>query len=476
MPSIPILSGIYANEDSDFRTSYPRNLVPVPKVQGISKGYLRPSDGIELFTSGPGVDRGSINWQGVCYRVMGTKLVSVASNGVVTELGDVGGSGQVTMDYSFDRLGIASSGNFFYWDGTSLDQVTDPDLGFILDFIWVDGYFMLTDGEFIIVTDLNDPFSINPLRYGSSEADPDPILALVKIRNEPVALNRHTIEYFDNIRASQGGVAQFPFQRIDGAQIKKGCVGTFACAVYNEGVAFVGSGRGNGGGEAPAVYFGNNGSYQKISTREIDQILKEYTEAQLAQIVCEVSIEDGFNHLHIRLPDRTLVFASNSSEEVGGFVWFTLSGGIEGNSVYPAINRTWCYDRWIVGDPNSSNLGTLSKRISSQWGEEIGHEFTTGIIYNQSKNGIVHSLELIGLPGRALLGDNPTIYTVYSTDGVTQSQPKFISAGKQGQRDKRLEWRRQGFFRLWRTQTFKWTSKAHLSIAALEASIEPLAF
>jgi len=103
---ISILNGIYTDNGPDFRTSYPVNMVPVPKNSGISTGYLRPGDGLVANGSGPGIDRGGINWQDECYRVMGTKLVSVASNGTVTVLGDVGGpvNTLVTFDYSFDLL------------------------------------------------------------------------------------------------------------------------------------------------------------------------------------------------------------------------------------------------------------------------------------------------------------------------------------------------------------------------------------
>ena len=103
MVQIPILNGIYTDNGPDFRTSYPVNMVPVPKGNGISEGFLRPADGIVGNGTGPGVDRGGINWNGICYRVMGSKLVTVSSTGVVTVLGDVGDNGlQVTMDYSFD--------------------------------------------------------------------------------------------------------------------------------------------------------------------------------------------------------------------------------------------------------------------------------------------------------------------------------------------------------------------------------------
>jgi hypothetical protein len=172
---IQILNGIYTDNGPDLRTSYPVNMVPVPKQSGISAGFLRPGDGIVANGTGPGIDRGGINWNGVCYRVMGTKLVTVASNGAVTVLGDVGGpvNTLVTMDYSFDRLAIASGGRLYYWNG-ALTQVTDPDLGVVLDVVWVDGYFMTTDGTSLVVTELSDPTQVNPLKYGSSEVDPTP--------------------------------------------------------------------------------------------------------------------------------------------------------------------------------------------------------------------------------------------------------------------------------------------------------------
>jgi len=256
---IPILNGIYAGSEPELRTSYPVNMVPVPKQSGISNGFLRPADGLVSNGTGPGVDRGGINWNGICYRVMGTKLVTVASNGVVTVLGDVGGPTNtlVSFDYSFDRLAIASGGRLYYWNG-SLTQVSDPDLGTVLDVVWVDGYFMTTNGTSLVITELADPTQVNPLKYGSSEADPDPVVALVKLRNEVYALNRNTIEVFDNI-----GGDFFPFQRIDGAQIQKGVVGTFACCVFVETIAFLGSGR----NEEPGIYLGANATANKISTQ-----------------------------------------------------------------------------------------------------------------------------------------------------------------------------------------------------------------
>jgi hypothetical protein len=465
---IPILSGIFTDNGPDLRTSYPVNLMPVPKESGISSGFLRPADGIVANGTGPGVDRGGINWNGICYRVMGTELVSIDSNGAITILGDVGGpvNTLVTFDYSFDRLAIASGGRLYYYDGT-LRQVTDPDLGLVLDVVWVDGYFMTTDGEFLVVTELTDPFEVNPLKYGASEVDPDPIVALLKLRNEIYALNRNTIEVFDNV-----GGAFFPFARIDGAQIQKGVVGTFACCVYIENIAFLGSGR----NEAPGIYIGANANAQKISTQEVDEILLEYTETELAKVKLEARNDKAHQHLYVHLPDKTLVYDAAASQDLGQQVWFTLTSSTVGFSQFRARNLVWAYDKWLVGDPQSNNIGYLVQTISSHWGEIVRWEFGTMIVYNEGNGAIFNELELVCLTGRVALGVNPRISTSYSIDGLTYSQDKTVTVGTIGNASKRIAWFQQGHMRNWRIQRFRGDSQAHLSFVRLEAQIEPLAY
>jgi len=461
---IPILNGVFADTDPSLRISYPKNLIPVAQANGISNGFLRPADGILSEGTGPGVDRGGINWNGVCYRVMGSKLVSIDGSGSVTTLGEVGGTTDlVTFDYSFDRLAVASNNNLFYWDGAALTQVTDVDLGTVLDVIWIDGYFMTTDGEFLVVTELNDPTSVNPLKYGSSEIDPDPIEAILKLRNEAWALNRYTSELFNNI-----GVEFFPFQRREGAQIQKGCVGTHACCIYMEAIAFVGGGR----NEQPGVYIGENGNANKISTLEIDKILEGYTELQLSKIKVEARNDKTNQLLYIHLPDKTIVYDSSTSQAFGEMVWFIL----DSNGQYKAQNFVYAYDKWLVGDPTSSNVGSFTDTIGSHWGEVVKWEFGTRIGFNETMGAIFNRLELISLTGSVELGTNPRISTSYSIDGLTWSQDKYISVGKIGNRAKRLVWLRQGFMRIFRSQRFRGDSSAHLSFLRLEATIEPLAY
>jgi hypothetical protein len=466
---IPILSGAYADANADFRTSYPLNLVPVPKKTGISSGYLRAAEGLTLFstTGVAGFDRGGFNWRSLCYRVIADKLVLIAATGVATVLGSVANDGgRVTFDYSFERLAIASGGNLYYYDPTTgVTQVTDPDLGTVLDVVWLNGKFITTDGESLVETDIGDPYSVNPLKYGSSEISPDPVVAVLKLRNELLAVNRYTIEYFDDT-ATTG----FSFVRNDGAVIYKGAISTQACAYFVDTFAFVGSGQ----NEALSIYLAGQGTAIPIGTRETDTILQQYTDAQLRTLVLESRVDKAHRLLYVRLPDQTLVYDAAASLVLGEPVWFRLASGTNGDQAYRGVNLVFCYGRWLVGDTLSGNCGYLNAAVPTQYGAKVAWEFDTQLVYNESRAAIVHELELVQLPGRAAASDS-VIWHSFTEDGLTWSDPKPSGMVTPGQTAARATWLQQGMLTQWRGLRFRGVNDAPAGIARLEARLEGLA-
>ena len=462
---IPILGGIVTDERANLKDSYPVNMIPVVMSSGISLGYLRLADGARSLGPSSGVPRGGINWNGVLYRVAGTKLVKVAFDGTETVLGDVGAGDQVTLGYSADRLAIASDGKLFYWDGITLDQVLDPDLGTVISFIWVDGYFVTTDGEFLIVTELNDPTLVNPLKYGSSEIDPDPIITVLKVRNEVVAVNRYTIEFFNNV-----GGSLFPFQRIEGAQLQRGAIGKHCACEFADSIAFLGSGR----NEPPGIYMGINGVIQKLSSAAIDSILSEYGEVDLSTVIMESHSMQAHQQLWVRLPDRTLCFDLDASKTASAVSWFVLTSAVSGFSSYRIVDPVWCYDKWMVCDSVTNDHGVMTEDSSHHFGSVVRWEFSTLIVYNGGKGLLWNQLELVCLTGRVALGDDPVISTNYTLDGERWSEERPIHAGMIGDRMRRLVWFQQGHMRHWRAQRFSGDSKARLSALRLEVTVEQL--
>jgi len=463
---ISILKGIFSNDLPDLRESYPMNLMPEYQPQPASSGYLRPAEGIEQFGDvGSGKDRGGILWNNILYRVLGPKLVAVTSGGAISTKGDVGAGVYVSMDYSFDQLAVASSGNLYYWDGSTFTHVTDPDVGTVLDVIWVDGYFMVTDGEFIAVSELGAPTSFSPIKYGSSEADPDPIKALLKVHNEPYVLNRNTIEIFENI----GGTG-FPFQRVEGAQIQHGVVGTHACCVFLDTIVFVGSGR----NEEITVWQAQAGNAYRLATKEIDLLINAYPESVLSTIKVESRITPGHELVYIHLPDRTLVYDQLISKKLETPVWFQLNSGLSSTDEYRGRSFVRAYNQWWCGDTQSNYLGRMSYSKGSNWGVEVLWRFNIPLVYNEANGAIFHELALVSISNDDTDNLNSEVLTQYSQNGVNWSMAQAVSMMTPEGRNKNLTWLQQGSMRNWRIQRFYGTSDQKLSFIRLDARLEAL--
>jgi hypothetical protein len=329
----------------------------------------------------------------------------------------------------------------------------------------VAGYFASTDGTNIITTELNDSTAVDPLKYVSAESDSDPLLAVRRLQGQLVGFGRNTIEIYRNVGGSGA-----PFQVEQGAQIQVGAIGTHAIAEFGGSYAFVGSPR----NAPPSVYIMGNGTAETIATREVENILSSYTEAQLADVVLDAQKTLAHQFLFVHLPDRTMVFDLTASKALQQPVWHVRTSGLLETGQYRARGLVYCYDKWLGGDPNDSKVGVFDDNVvTTHYGAETGWQFQTPIAYTGGNSAIVTELQLIGLSGRVALGADPTIATSYSNDGETWSNEVFVSAGKQGDRDKAIAWRRQGLLRTTRMQRFRGNSR--LSVSALEVSFEPLA-
>lgn len=471
MTQISILSGVTGEAGVDIRTSYPVNMIPVPVESGISAGYLRTAEGITRFDLGSpaavGRGRGSILWNGIAYWVIGSRLFSVSEYGDLTDLGFVNDDGKdVTFTYSFDRLAVASADRLYYLTEGVLAQVTDINLGVVISVTWMDGYFVTTDSESIVVTELNDPFAVDPLKYGSAEANPDPIVGVIVIRQELMAVNRYTIEVYNNV-----GGANFPFQRNTGAMIEKGAVGTHMFCRFDQVIAFVGGGS----GEPNSVYLGAGGTATKIATREIEDILAEYLDSELA--VCSVSYRMNRRHqnLYISLPRHTLVYDASASLVMQVPVWYRLSSSADLSQPLQGRHFLYAYGKWLIDDASLPRIGELRDDIFTQYGEEVGWRFDTVLAFNETRSAIVSALELTGTPGRAEVGTDPVCFLSWTQDGVTWGDERMIRIGRQGQRAKRIAYRPKVKMEDFMSFRYRGVNAAIISFMRLDAAIEGLA-
>ncbi len=464
---IDIFSGVYTSAARPNAVeSYPRNLRPVIEDTGVSKGFLLPADGLSSFINTDFFDRGGYNWKEVHYRVIGNQLVKISSNGTITSIGTIDGDDYVRFSESFDYLSVSGGNKLYLYNGTTLAQNTDENLGLVLDHVWVDNYFLTTDGANLVVTELNNPFAVNPFKYGSSEIDPDPVVGVSKLRNEVVAVNRYSIEFFSNV-----GGEFFPFNVIDGAQIEKGSVSKNTYCLYLNQLAFIGSGR----NEPLAIYMAVNGSTVKISTKSIDAILATYTEEQAANCLVETKKFNDSYLLYVHLIDRTYVFDYLGGQLLNKPIWYILdSGQYETYQTYKARNFVWCYNQWFFGDPTTKRLGVITLDHSLHFGEIVRCQFSIAYVYNKNQGFLIREAELMPLAGRQDIETNSFLHMQTSPDGVVFNDPDPIPLGPSGDRSVRLVWFTGGYFVRVCTLNFFWNSDAFVSVLSLILDLEGL--
>lgn len=475
---IPILAGTYVDENASLRVAHPVNMQPVPGQGSTNDGYLRPCEGVTVFgAGGPGIDRGGIVWEvdGLHYRVMGTSLVTVDAAGVVAVVSATAlpGTGPVRMDYSFTLLGILAGGFLFFWDGTNLTKVTDVNVpANLIDMVWVDSYWMVTDGAIAAVSNIAAPTTFSLLKYTGLN-NPDTIRCLLKVNGQVQIVSTNEIDPLQNV-----GGQLFPFSFVLAGVITKGCVGLRAACVFQSTlggvsvgtVAFVGNGR----NEAASVYLGINGQAIRISDAEIDELLLSYTAAQLSTIILEAIVYRGGEFLHVRLPDRTVVYDAIASAAAQHPVWHTLVTTLVGFAQNRASFATLAYGVWVVGDPQSNALGVLSRSDSFHWGQAVRWEINTPLLDNDGKSTNISQMELSTLKGSVPEGVEPRVALSWTEDGQTWSQDRSVKSGKLGERKKRVVWFDLGEWREYRSYRIRGDSNSRLSARKLLAELQPL--
>lgn len=460
---VPIVSGIVTDGSGSFLTSYPTNREPILKDTGISEGFLGVPPGIVTrVETGLGADRGGINWNGVCYRVIGTKLVQVTATWGWLVLGDVGMGGPCAFDYSFDNLIVNSGTRLYYWNQTAgLRQVLDSDLGVVKDAIYVDGYTMTTDGNYLVVTELNDPTSVNPLKFGSAEDSPDAITGMVHLHGEVYAMGRYTIQTFQNV-----GGSDFPFRTVKTATIAMGSVGPRAKCKYYGTIAFVGGPE----NAAPGVYLMGAGDAEKISSQEVDAALAALSDDDLAAVWIEARVMNDDQRLIVHLPDHSWGFSMQVSRKSSVKTWCRYVTGQDGSGAYEGRGLVYCYGKWIVGS-STGQIGTLESDTAQHYGADVGWQFDTTLFYNEGNRGIITGIELIGTPGR---GEDGRVMFSYTKDGQTWSMERATATGKPGQTRKRVAWRPGIRFESYLGLRFRGVDGALMGVARLECDVEPL--
>jgi len=453
MPKVilPIANGYYESDSLPISAQQCTNFYPnIAQAPALNQETLFGTPGLTQVASASDISncRGAHEMNGVPYFVIDGKLYSMSASYVLTDHGQIDGSGRVSMaDNGTQMLVLVPGGNGYIYNHVtdSFAQITDADFtanGNPQQVVYIDGYFCLTtDSKKFIVSALNDGLSYNALDFGTAESDPDEIVAPIVFKNQLFIGGSQTIEAFQNI-----GGADFPFQRT-GLFLSKGISSPFSIQSIQDTFVFVGAGA----NESPAIWAFAGNEVQKISTTAIDKELSELTETQVADIFSWAYAEKGAYFVGFALPGTALVYDTISKRwhERKSFVDGAL-GAYRVTALVRAYNQIW------AGDLVDGRVGLLDQETYTEYNEVIQRTIVTQPFQNNMESFVVPELELTVESGVGNSASrDPMVGLERSRDGKTWSDARYRKIGKVGEYDRRVIWNRNG--RASRFELFRFT-------------------
>jgi len=438
---IDVVGGSYQAISVPLSCQRTVNWIPCLAGNGaLSESFLDdPSGIIDMYDLGNGsANRGVHVMNGVAYFVNGGKLYS-ASLVNSTELGSISGTKRVSMADNGSKLVIVVPGAQTYVYDTAtgvLSNITAYD-NFIASstVVFLDGYFVFSasNGNVFFNSDLSVvnsplPLTFQALSFGRAVVSPDKIVGLHVSHNELYVIGSETIELFQNT----GGTAIeiFPFQRINGAFIQKGCYSALSIVDFNNTFIFIGGGL----NEKVAVWMvtGSN-TAEKISNAGIELELQKFSTAEIQNAFSFTWSERGsffaaFTVQSNNISSRTFVFDSSTNE------WHERQTGV-GDNCWRVSGIANAYGRLICADLTDDRVGYLDTDTFEDYGDYRQRIRICAPFFEKELPLFQGQMELYMQPGVGLTastpatqGEDPQIVLSYSDDGGQYSP--YIESGQ----------------------------------------------
>ena len=445
---IPFTSGFGLSRSRQFSA---RELVNyrVNVGVGLSPENLYQTEGLEELVA-PLADapcRGSHTMNGKPYFVIGTTLYrldqTINPDLTVTwstvSLGTVLGSDRVVMDSIWTSTGyemaIVDPGSYAYGyreaDGSITDLTTLSNfLSPVDDVRSINGFlvFSQTDTNKVFHSNLNNILTYNALDF-------ELVTRITKVVGLEVWRGQlYIFGENETLPYTFIGGANFVFQYQPNSTLPGGCVNQYVKTTTGRAFYYLG-GEDH---EAPAVWASSGGFPEKISTEEIDYIIRG-----------EPLIDSAF------MQDFSIDGGKYVALHIGGncFVYDTLTGRWhtrDSDGPWRANTIVKAYNRLITGDSKDGRIGELSNK-DQEYGVPVNRYFVT-----QPFDANGRYIQVASVMLAMDVGFNGEMTMSYSDDGLTWSQPIIREAGKIGEYGRAVRWDRLGtasFSRMFRFGT-----------------------
>ena len=193
-------------------------------------------------------------------------------------------------------------------------------------------------------------FGVDPLSFASSEGDPDNLVGLIANHRDLWLLNERSAEVFTNT-----GNADFPFERVQGGFIEKGCAAPYSIAKIDGVIFWLGKDASGAG----IVYAAQGLQPQRVSTHAIEQAIQGYSSDVVAS-------------------------ATAWTYQSGGHSFYVLNFTVT-TWVYDLATKMW-HERTFNNDGQEARHRVSSHAFISQYGIHLVGDYQNNKIYELSND------------------------------------------------------------------------------------------
>ena len=406
--------------------------------------------GLNTFAKvGNGPIRGMRLMNNVAYIVSGQRLYSLTSTGVVTDLGgSITGNGFTPMSDNGTQICIVNGVSGYIWAATTGFQIiSDPNFHAAASVTFFDNFFAFdwvgTNKWFI--SNSQDGTTYTGTDFASAEVSSDFVLSLLNQQENMLIFGQRTIEtWYD------AGAVNFPFQRVTGATIERGCAAALTPVKEDSSVFFLGD---------DLVFYRLNGTaLVRQSTHAIEQTWQTYQ--TVSDAYCFSYTFEGHKFINVVFPSANATWILDLSTGL----WHERESWDQNNNNYGRWRGTCALEAFglvLIGDLYSNNVGFLTSSAYTEFGNTMRMFATSPPLHDDRQRIFVSVLEMdveSGVGTTSGQGQNPIIYMDYSKDGgrTFVNLQRFNSLGAIGAYLTRVRWLKLG-------QSRQWVFRVHIS-------------
>lgn len=388
---------------------------PTKRPGGKTAYALYGTPGLLAWTTvGNGPIRGLHYANGYFWVVSGTELYAVnASNKAQTLVGAVAGNRPVRM--ISDATYVVVCSDQFAYAATLSSIVTLPE-EYLAGAAYQDGYGLYAQAgtKFVWRSGLDNLATIPASGFTSADVKADNVVTLISDQRELWVFKQNTIEIYYNTGAT------FPFERVGGGFIERGCLAPGSVAAANTLVVWLGDDR--------RVYSASGYNADLISTPAIDRMIFDAYSPETAEAF--TYSQAGHTFYVLTFADLTICYD------------FTTGKWHERKSYGLDRWRAQCYAEnpgrtvQLVGNYNGNDLWTLSLETYNEDGDDLEWQVIDPPLTADPAPISIHELHLDGEMGVGLStgqGSAPvTLLSWSDDDGRTWSNDVDLSMGAIG--------------------------------------------